>query len=158
MRPRRGVVVAVFLAVVVFASFTYAAITVPGQERQKGDWGVADRLFIFGMGAGIAWFIWRFATIRAEPTPDGITVRNLLITRQLTWSQVVRLQFGGGAPWATLDLDDADTIAVMAIQKADGRHGRALAGRLAALVEVHASGIEPGRGPWSSPQGERSDR
>lgn len=145
MRPRRGVAVAVVLAIVVFAAFTYAAITVPGREGQKGDWGLIDRAFIFATGAGIAWFVWRFATIKAIPSKEGIVVRNLLLTRRLTWAEIVRVQFGGGAPWVRLDLADADTVAVMAIQKADGPHGRALASRLAALAQVH-SGIEPRSG------------
>lgn len=147
MRPQRGRAVALALAVIVFLAFTFAAITVPGQEGQKGDWTIVDRLLIFGMGAVIAWFIWRFATIRAIPSTEGIVVRNLLLTRRLAWPEIVRMQFGGAAPWARLDLIDADTVAVMAIQRADGAHGQALAGRLAALVHVHSSAPEPDHGP-----------
>jgi hypothetical protein len=65
-------------------------------------------------------------------------IRNLLTTRSLEWAQVISVQFGGGAPWVSLDLDDTDTVAVMAIQKADGAYGRAEAARLAALVQVHS--------------------
>ena len=36
MRPKRGRVVAIVLAVVVFLAFTYAAVTVPGRDGQKG--------------------------------------------------------------------------------------------------------------------------
>ena len=36
----------------------------------------------------------------------------------------------------SLDLDDGDTLAVMAIQRADAEFGRAEAGRLAALVQA----------------------
>ena len=53
------------------------------------------------------------------------------------------MQFGGGAPWVTLDLDDTDTVAVMAIQKADGTISRAEAGRLSALVQVHGERRSP---------------
>lgn len=143
IRPQRGRVVAIVLTAVVFLTFTYAAITVPGREGQKGDWNIVDRVMIFLMGAAIAWFIARFAAISAIPSEDGIVVRNLLITRRLTWPEIVRMQFGGAAPWAHLDLWDADTVAVMAIQKADGEYGRAQASRLAALVHVHSSAAEP---------------
>lgn len=143
MRPRRGALVAAVLGAVILGSFLFAAITVPGADSQKDDWGVADRIFIAGLGIAIAWFIWRFATIRAIPSRTGIVVRNLFVTRRLEWSEVMRVQFGGGAPWARLDLTDTDTIAVMAIQKADGAYGQALASRLAALVQVHALGAEP---------------
>ncbi|WP_240322767.1 PH domain-containing protein [Austwickia chelonae] len=150
MRPRRGAAVAVVLTVLVFIAFTYAAITVPGREGQKADWGILDRVMIFVSGAAIAWFIWRFASIKAVPSPQGIVVRNLLLTRTIDWAEVVRVQYGGAAPWARLDLSDADTVAVMAIQKADGAHAQALAARLAALVEVHASAVDPGLGPQQS--------
>ena len=42
-----------------------------------------------------------------------------------------------------LDLDDGDTLAVMAIQKADGAFGRAEAGRLSALVQVNGERPDP---------------
>jgi hypothetical protein len=35
-----------------------------------------------------------------------------------------------------VELDDTDTLAVMAIQKADGAFGRAEASRLAALIQA----------------------
>ena len=46
--------------------------------------------------------------------------------------------FGGGEPWVTLDLADGDTLAVMAIQRADGEDAVAEARRLATLVDVHS--------------------
>ena len=44
------------------------------------------------------------------------------------------MEFGGGEPWVTLDLDDTDTVAVMAIQRADGATAMTEAQRLAGLV------------------------
>lgn len=43
----------------------------------------------------------------------------------------------------SLELTDTDTVAVMAIQKADGAHGRAMAARLAALIEFHGESDVP---------------
>lgn len=145
MRPKRGSAVAIVLGVLVLAAFAYGAITVPGRDGQKDDWGLGDRAALLLIGVGVAWFLWRFATIRAVPSREGIAVRNLLLSRELTWAEVVRVQFGGGAPWARLDISDGDTVAVMAIQKADGPYAAALASRLAALVQVHSAGTEPGR-------------
>ena len=51
-------------------------------------------------------------------------------------AEVVGVQFGGGEPWVSLDLDDGDTLAVMAIQKADGDVSGREASRLAALVQA----------------------
>jgi hypothetical protein len=87
--------------------------------------------------------MWRYASLSAVPSDSGLRVRNLLTTRALDWAEIVEVHLVVGAPWVTLDLDDGDTLAVMAIQKADGSFGRAEASRLAALVAAHA-GAEPG--------------
>lgn len=144
IRPRRGRIVPVVMGVLVFAVFTASAVFVPGQAAQKGDWALSDRLMLFLFGAAVAAFLSRFAGIRAVPSRDGLTVRNLFLTRHIPWSDIVRIQFGGGSPWAYLDTADADTVPVMAVQKADGDLGRREAARLAALIDYH-SGREPHR-------------
>lgn len=131
-RPRWGFRVPRALAIVVFVAAAAGGATIPG-----ADWTLLDRLFFFALGAMIAGLLWRYSRIEARPSTQGLTVRNLFLTRRLTWAEIVRMQFGGGAPWVSLDLADADTVAVMAIQKADGAHGRAMAARLAALIEFH---------------------
>lgn len=102
-----------------------------GQAR---EWGPADQLALVALGAAIAAFLLRYATIRAVPDADGLTVRNLLLTRRVAWEDVRDVRFDDGAPWVSLDLADDDELAVMAIQRADGAGGRAEADRLAALV------------------------
>jgi hypothetical protein len=52
------------------------------------------------------------------------------------WRSITDISFSGGDPWVSLELDDGDRLAVMAIQRADGEFGRAEAGRLAALVQA----------------------
>lgn len=146
-RPRWGRRVARVVSIVVLVAFTFAAITVPGQEGQKGDWTIADRLLIFGSGLAIAYFLHRYATIIAVPSKRGLHVRNILREHDLGWGQIVRVQYGGGAPWASVDLTDTDTVAVMAIQKVDGSHATEMAGRLAALIQVHGEAAEPGSRP-----------
>lgn len=146
-RPRWGRIVGHAVGVVVVVAFTYAAITVPGQEGQKGDWMIADRLLVFFSGVAIAYLLHRFATIVAVPSKDGLYIRNILRQHTLSWNEILRLQYGGGAPWAALDLADTDTVAVMAIQKVDGPRSVAMAARLAALIQVHGEADEPSDGP-----------
>jgi hypothetical protein len=122
--------------------FTGVALSMPWVDPKLGGWGVLDRLFLAGCGVVLAAAMWRFASIRAVPSPRGLVVRNLITTRTLDWAQIIHVQFGGGAPWVSVDLDDTDTVAIMAIQKADGAFGRSEAGRLSALVQVH-SGTRP---------------
>ena len=136
-RPRRGRHVAMVMAMLSLVIFTGGAISLPGVDPLYGGWDLLDRLFLVLCGVAVAAALWRYASIRAIPSTQGLVIRNLITTRKLEWSQIVRVQFGGGAPWVSLDLDDTDTIAVMAIQKADGALGRAAAGRLSALVQVH---------------------
>ena len=116
------------------AVFGGLAILMPAETL--GHWSIVDRLMFFALGVVIAVVAWRYASISAVPTRDGLVVRNLVLTRSLTWPEVVGVQFGGGEPWVTLDLDDGDTLAVMAIQKADGDVSGREASRLAALVQA----------------------
>ncbi len=141
-RPRRGRRVALVMAVLSVLIFTAGAVSLPQVDPLYGGWGVLDRLVMVLCGVALAAALWRYASIRAVPSTDGLVVRNLITTRNLEWAQIVRVQFGGGAPWVSVDLDDTDTVAVMAIQKADGAFGRAEAARLSALVQVH-SGPRP---------------
>ena len=97
---------------------------------------VADRIMLFGLGVVIAALAWRYASIIAIPSRGGLMVRNLVLTRTLEWPEIVGIQFGGGEPWVSLDLVDGDTLAVMAIQKADGEISGREASRLAALVQA----------------------
>ena len=117
------------VALAALVIFTAGAISVPQGDPMVGGWTILDRLTL--------------VLIRAVPTREGLVVRNLFTTRRLAWPQIVRVQFGGGAPWVTLDLDDTDTVAVMAIQKADGSFSRAEAGRLSALVQVNGERPDP---------------
>jgi PH (Pleckstrin Homology) domain-containing protein len=80
-----------------------------------------------------------FARLRATPGPDGLVVRNVVVVTKLEWAQIVAVRFGGGDPWATLDLADGDVLPVMAIQRADGERGVAEARRLATLVAAHTA-------------------
>jgi Bacterial PH domain len=126
------------MAVLSVLIFTGGAFSMPRVDPLVGGWSVLDRLILVLCGVAVAASLWRFASIRAVPSTRGLVIRNLITTRSLEWAQIIGVQFGGGAPWVSLDLDDTDIVAVMAIQKADGAVGRAEAARLSALVQVHS--------------------
>jgi hypothetical protein len=74
-----------------------------------------------------------------------LTVRNLFTTRVVSWRSIVDVRFAGGDPWVSLELEDTDVLALMAIQKADGAFARAEARRLVALVQaLGPSATSPG--------------
>jgi membrane protein implicated in regulation of membrane protease activity len=134
-RPRRGRTVALTAAVLSLLVFGVIALFLPG-PAEAGNWKVGDRIFFAALGVAIAWLLWRYASIRATPTREDLTVRNLFTTRTVSWRRISDVRVSGGDPWLTLELDDTDSLAVMAIQKADAGFGRAEAGRLAALVQA----------------------
>ena len=141
-RPRRGRAVALGAAWAALGVFGAIALLMPAQTL--GHWGIGDRLMFFGLGVVLALVAWRYASIVAVPSRTGLVVRNLVVTRTLEWSEVVGVQFGGGEPWVSLDIEDGDTVAVMAIQKADGDVASREASRLAALVQAFGEAREPG--------------
>ena len=132
-RSRRGRLVATVMAVVSLLVFGAIAVLLPTNAGLT-SWEPVVRLLVAGLGVVIAPACWRYATIRAVPSLDGLVIRNLVVTRTVTWAQVVDVEFGGGEPWVTLELDDTYTLAVMAIQRADGEMAMTESKRLAGLV------------------------
>jgi hypothetical protein len=132
-RPHRGRVLPLVMAAVALVVCTGVAVGMGA----TGQWAAGDQLMLVALGAGLAAFLWRYASIRAVPDADGITVRNLLVTRRVEWADVVEVRFPEGAPWVSFELADDDELAVMAVQRADGEVARAEAHRLALLVDGH---------------------
>lgn len=128
---RRARVVSLVLAVGVMLMCVALAFLVTGVVK----WW--DRAGFLAVGAIIAWFLYRQATVRADPTREGLTVRNLFDVRTVPWSDVLEVRYGGGRPWVQLELEDGDTLGVMAVQRADGAIADAEASRLAALASAH---------------------
>jgi hypothetical protein len=132
-RPRRGRILPLALATVAVVVCTVVAIGMGA----SGAWQVGDQLALVALGLGLSAFLGRYASIKAVPDDTGITVRNLLLTRTVSWDEILEVRFPDGAPWVTLELDDADELAVMAIQRADGQVARDEAMRLARIVDRH---------------------
>lgn len=140
-RPRRGAAVAKVSALACLVVFTVVAVAVPG----GGDagFGMPDRVLTVLFGLLIAAVLWRYAVLRAVPTPSGLRVVNLVRTLELDWQEIVAVGFSDGAPWVTLELADTEEVSVMAIQRADGELAVREAARLSALVAHHSSGPVP---------------
>lgn len=113
---------------VVLGAMVLAALVVPS------SFTAVDRMGFLVVGLAIFAFCYREATVRVTAAPDHLLVRNLFRSRRLDWAEVISVSFPQGDPWAHLDLADGDTIATMALQRADGDRGIAAARRLAALV------------------------
>lgn len=136
LRPRAARLVCVPLAALSLAMMVGLAVGLPALTGVR--LGAGDQVGFVGLGAAMAWFLLLEAGVRAVPGPDGLVVRNLLRTRRLAWAEIVSVRFGPDRPWVLLDLADGDTLAVMAVQRADGDRARAEARRLATLVALHS--------------------
>lgn len=135
--PRRGRRVAAIGAITAVVLFGVVALVLPG-PAQGGDWQLVDRIAMWGLGWAIAALMVRYARIGAWPRPEGLQLRNLLLGRTIPWADIDDVRFGGGEPWVSIELVDGETVAVMAIQRADAAYADAEAQRLVHLVETHA--------------------
>jgi hypothetical protein len=135
-RPVRARRVALALAVAQAVVLVAVALAMPGSGYGAFQW--QDRLGVVAVAALVAAGLWRLGNVRAVPTETGLTVCNLVAVRTLEWAQIVAVRFGGGPPWLILDLDDGQTLPVMAVQRADGPAGQVQARRLATLVALHS--------------------
>lgn len=136
-RPWAARLVCVPLAVASLALMVGLAVGLPALTGVR--LGVGDRVGFVTLGVAMAWFLLREAGVRADPDSAGLVVRNLVRTRRLAWAEIVSVRFGPDRPWVYLDLADGDTLAVMAVQRADGGRARAEATRLATLVAAHSA-------------------
>ncbi|WP_409483152.1 PH domain-containing protein [Arsenicicoccus dermatophilus] len=132
--PRAGRLMALAAGVAGLLLFCVLAALVPGGPR---GFGVMDRLLLVGCGLGIALLLARYAAIRADPSEEGLRVRNLFAARDIPWGDIEQVRFGHGDPWVRVLLHDTEEVAVMAIQRADGLGSRSEAARLTALVQAH---------------------
>lgn len=135
-RPRAARWVSTVVAGVFVVVMLGLAFVVPSYATVTVAW--LDRLGFALVAAGGAWLLLRHAAVRADPSPDGLTVRNLTTTRTVAWPEIVSVRFGHGHPWVQLDLADGETLAVMGIQRSDGARAVAEARRLATLVAHHS--------------------
>jgi hypothetical protein len=134
-RSRRGRIVGWVAAGCQGVVLLISAAILPWNGPDAVGW--YDRAGFVVLALLLGWGLSRLATVSAVPSPDGLVVRNVLLTRKLEWAELVGIHFGEGDAWVVLDVSDGDTLAVMAIQRADGAGAREEARRLATLIAVH---------------------
>ena len=119
VRPVRLTRVCRFAAALLVVVFTAVALSL----RRGGGadvFGVADQVAMVVLGLLVATPVLAFTRARVEADLTGVRVRNLLGERALPWQLVRAVRRDEGAPWASLDLQDDDTVALLAVQANDG--------------------------------------
>lgn len=136
--PRTWRPLGVRLAVVFFGGLlvlicAFAWFGFPQEIRDRFTFFQRSTLVALGLVAGSAG--WALARSRVVATPDRLVVVNGFRRREWEWPEVVAVRLPRGAPWASLDLADGTTAAVMALQSSDGDRAVAAVRALRALAE-----------------------
>lgn len=118
-RPQRLRLVCWISAVAIVAVFTAVATALRGETEGGGAFGRGDQAAMVGLGLLMAAGVLAFTRPRVEADSERVRVRNVVGGYDLPWSAVRAVQFHDGSPWASLELADDDTVAVLAVQAAD---------------------------------------
>jgi len=147
-RPQRLRKVCAASAVVVVVVFAVIGLLLRRGSAGGVVFTVADQVAMVGLGVVLAGVILLLARPRLDADETGLRVRNILTSYELPWQVVREVSFSTNSPWATLELADDDTVALLAVQAADGE--RALQ-TVRALRRLHADAVAPSRG--TTPEG-----
>lgn len=142
IRPRRVRVVCWVLAPLVAIFFAVLGAVLRGPVNNAPTAGVfqpGDQIAMGVLGLLAAGAILLFTRPRVVADAQTIEVRNVLGTHRLPWAVVRRIVFERGNPWVSLELEDDDLLAVMAVQAADKEHAVAA---VRALRALHAAARE----------------
>ena len=119
-RPKRVRIVCTVAAVAIFVFFTIigTALTTVGEGVFKpGDqWAMIGLGVVFGAG------IMLISRPRVEADESGVRVRNIIGGYELPWGAVRKVSFDRGRPWLSLELENDDTVSVLAVQAVDKEH------------------------------------
>lgn len=118
VKPVRLVRVCRVMAALLVVVFTVVAVSL----RKGGGadvFGLADQVAMVLMGVLAAAAVLSLTRARVEADVAGIRYRNVLGERALPWQVVREVRLDEGSPWARLDLQDDDTVALLAVQAND---------------------------------------
>lgn len=106
-------------AVSITAVFALVGFALTRTEGTAG-FGLFDALAMTGLGMVVGAVLVVFSLSRVVAGGDGVRVRNGLSEKGYPWEVVRAVRFDDGASWASLELQDDDTVALLAVQANDG--------------------------------------
>lgn len=122
LRPRRLLVVCRLTGALLLVVFAAVAVVLPNGSAGGVQFGIGDQLAFFGLGLLLAGVVLQFTRVRVEADAAGVRVRNYVGEKFVPWQVVAAVRMDEASPWASLDLHDDDTIALLAVQANDGAH------------------------------------
>jgi hypothetical protein len=136
-RPRKARRVCFVLAGVVFAVFAVLGALLRGPtDSGKGSFQASDQVAMVLLGALGALAVLAFARPKVVADARHVKIQNVIGGYDLPWQVVRGVRFARGNPWVTLELEDDDVVAVMAIQAADKEYAVEAARALRTLLET----------------------
>jgi hypothetical protein len=108
------------VAGLVVVVFTVVAVALGGGPEGDAQFRLPDQIAMVVLGLLVAVAVLGFTRARVEADATGVRVRNVLGDKPIPWQVVRAVRFDDGAPWASLELHDDDTIALLGIQASDG--------------------------------------
>lgn len=120
VRPRRLLIVCRAASAVLLAVFAAVAYLLPKGSADGEQFGLADQIAFFLIGVLLSGVVLQFTRVRVTADERGVVVRNYVGEKVVPWQVVAGVRLDDGSPWASLDLYDDDTIALLAVQANDG--------------------------------------
>lgn len=121
-RPLGPRVVGIALTLSLVASCVAAAVSFGAETRAKFTSFQVGTLILLALLALAV--IYALLRSRVVARSDGLLVVNGYRRHEVAWAQIVAIRLPPGAPWATIDLADGETLGVMGIQGSDGDRAR----------------------------------
>ena len=119
-RPVRLTRVCWGVAALVMVVFIAVAVGLGTATTGDAAFRLGDQIAMVVLGGLIATAVLGFTRPRVHADLEGVRIRNVLGEKLVPWQVVRAVRMDDGAPWASLDLEDDDTLALFAIQSNDG--------------------------------------
>lgn len=129
IRPVRLTRICRVAAVLLVITFCGVGASLRLTGEGAATFALADQIAFGLLGVLLAGLVLTFTRARVIADTSGVRVRGAWGERFVCWQVVARVNLADGEPWANLDLQDDDRIALFAVQANDGE--RATAGVLA---------------------------
>ena len=132
------------VATLVMVVFVVVAIAL-GRSPGEAQFRLADQVAMVMLGGLVAGAVLAFTRARVVADAHGVRIRNVLGDKLIPWQVVREVRMDDGASWASLELQDDDTVALLAVQSNDG--DRAVEAVLALRALLRSSRANPPEGP-----------
>jgi hypothetical protein len=120
LRPRRLLIVCRVAGAVLLIVFAVVAYLLPRGSAGGEQFGPADQVAFFLIGVLLSGVVLQFTRVRVRADQSGVRVRNYVGEKFVPWQVVAGVRLDDSSSWASLDLHDDDTIALLAVQANDG--------------------------------------